>query len=175
MSKMTDSRGFRTGAAISVVLLALAALIDSGAANRSAASLLVAGIAIAMLVSAATELRVSLLALPFRILRERGTIGAPAPHQLQPVPGLRLAQAMGGTMLLAAALFDAAFRAHVVSIALVTIVAALQSFLAITGICVACKLYGVIVWFERRSGRHVASHAAPRIAPQKIRIVKGDR
>ena len=171
MSKMTDSRGFRTGAAISVALLTIAALIDDGAVNRIITSLLVAAIALAMLLSAATELRVSLLALPFRILRERGVIGSPAPHQLQPVPGLRLAQTMGGAMLLAAVLFDATFDAHLVALALVAIVAALQSFLAITGICVACKLYGVIVWFERRG----AQHAAPGIAAQKIRIVKGEQ
>ena len=171
MSKMTDSRGFRTGAAISVVLLAAAALVDSSGAGRSASALLVAAIALAMLLSAATALQVSLLALPFRLLRERGAIGAPAPHQLQPVPGLRLAQVMGGTMLLAAVIANAAFGASLVAVTLVATVAALQSFLAITGICVACKLYGVIVWLERRS----APPSTIKVPVQKIRITKASR
>ena len=56
MSQMTDSRGFRTGAAISVALLSLAVALDGGGTSRSGSSLLVAAIAAAMLVSAATEI-----------------------------------------------------------------------------------------------------------------------
>ena len=70
---------------------------------------------------------------------------------------------------------NAAFAAEVVAALLVGTVAALQSFLAITGICVACKLYGVIVWFERRSAPPGALHDAPRIVPQKIRMTGGGR
>ena len=169
MSQMTDSRGFRTGAAISVLLLALAAVLDGAGASRGTSSLLVVAIAAAMLLSAATALRVSLLALPFRMLRERGTISAPAAHHLQPVPGLRLAQALGGSMLLAAVAANAAFAAEFAALALVATVAALQSFLSITGICVACKLYGVIVWFERRNVPQGRSN----IVPQKIRMTRG--
>jgi hypothetical protein len=47
-------------------------------------------------------------------------------------------------------------------------VATLQSFLAITGICVACKLYGVVVWFQNRS----LPQGSPKIASQKIRMTK---
>ena len=74
-------------------------------------------------------------------------------------------------MLLAAVAVNAAFAAEVVAALLVGTVAALQTFLAITGICVACKLYGVIVWFERRS----VPHEVPTIAPQKIRMTGGGR
>ena len=169
MSQMTDSRGFRTGAAISVLLLGVAALLNASDPAGSASALLVAAIAAAMLLSAATGLRVSLLGLPFRLLRERGVIGAPAPNDLQPVPGLRLAQVMGGTMLLLGVLADTAFAADPIALALVVTVATLQSFLAITGICVACKLYGVVVWFQNRS----LPQGATRIAPQKIRMTKG--
>ena len=169
MSQMTDSRGFRTGAAISVLLLGVAALLHVNEPTGSASALLVAAIAAAMLLSAATGLRVSLLGLPFRVLRERGVIGAPAPKDLQPVPGLRLAQVMGGTMLLLGVLADTAFAADLVALALVVTVATLQSFLAITGICVACKLYGVVVWFQNRS----LPQGATKIAPQKIRMTKG--
>ena len=169
MSQMTDSRGFRTGAAISVLLLAVAALLHLEEATRTASALLVAAIAGAMILSAATSLRVSLLAYPFRLLRDRGVIGAPAPKDLQPVPGLRLAQVMGGTMLLMGVVAHAAFAADLAALALVVTVATLQSFLAITGICVACKLYGVVVWFQNRS----LPQGSPKIAPQKIRMTKG--
>ena len=169
MSQMTDSRGFRTGAAISVLLLGVAALLHVEEATRTASALLVAAIAGAMLLSAATSLRVSLLAYPFRLLRDRGVISAPAPSHLQPVPGLRLAQVMGGTMLLLGVVAHVRFDADLVAVALVVIVATLQSFLAITGICVACKLYGVVVWFQNRS----LPQGSPKIASQKIRMTKG--
>ena len=57
MSQMTDSRGFRTGAAISVLLLAVAALLQSNEATQPAAAVLVTLISVAMLLSAATSLR----------------------------------------------------------------------------------------------------------------------
>jgi hypothetical protein len=166
---MTDSRGFRTGAAISVLLFGVAALLQINEPTGGASALLVVAIAAAMLLSAATGLRVSLLGLPFRILRERGVIGAPAPKDLQPVPGLRLAQVMGGTMLLLGVAANSAFAADLAALALVVTVATLQSFLAITGICVACKLYGVVVWLQNRS----LPQGSPKIASQKIRMTKG--
>jgi len=169
MSQMTDSRGFRTGAAISVLLLGVAALLHVSDPTGSASALLVAAIAAAMLLSAATGLRVSLLGLPFRVLRERGVIGAPAPKDLQPVPGLRLAQVLGGVLLLLGVIAHARLGADLVAVALVVTVATLQSFLAITGICVACKLYGVVIWLERRN----VGAGATRITPQKIRMTKG--
>ena len=169
MSQMTDSRGFRTGAAISVLLLAVAALLQSNEATQSAAAALVTLISVAMLLSAATSLRLSLLGLPFRVLRERGVIGAPAPKDLQPVPGLRLAQVLGGVLLLLGVISHARLGADLVAVALVVTVATLQSFLAITGICVACKLYGVVIWLERRN----VEAGATRITPQKIRMTRG--
>jgi hypothetical protein len=169
VSQMTDSRGFRSGAALSVLLLGAAALLHANQPTGGASALLVALIAGAMLLSAATGLRISLLGLPFRVLRARGFIGAPESGHLQPVPGLRLAQVMGGTMLLLGVIAHALFSADAVAIALVVIVATLQSFLAITGICVACKLYGVVVWFQNRN----LPNGGPTIAPQKIRIIKG--
>ena len=169
MSQMTDSRGFRTGAAISVLLFGVAALLQINEPTGDASALLVVAIAAAMLLSAATGLRVSLLGLPFRVLRERGVIGAPAPKDLQPVPGLRLAQVMGGTMLLMGVVANSVFAANLIALALVVTVATLQSFLAITGICVACKLYGVVVWFQNRS----LPQGSPKIASQKIRMTKG--
>ena len=166
MSQMTDSRGFRTGAAISVLLLGIAALLHTAETTRTLSALLVAAIGAAMLLSAATALHISLLALPFRIMRDRGVIAAPKPADLQPVPGLRLAQVMGGAMLLLGVAAHARFSADFVAVALVIVVATLQSFLAITGICVACKLYGIVVWFQNRN----LPAGTPKIAKQKIRM-----
>jgi len=166
MSQMTDSRGFRSGAALSVVLLLGATALWLQPTTQQFGVALIVLISLAMLLSAATGLRVSLLALPFRILRERGVISAPKPADLQPVPGLRLAQVMGGTMILGGVIAHQLFGAGLISVALVTIVAALQTFLAITGICVACKLYGIVVWFENRR----LPAGTTKIAKQKIRM-----
>ena len=166
MSQMTDSRGFRSGAALSVLLLLVATTLWLQPATQPFGVALIVLISLAMLLSAATGLRVSLLALPFRVLRERGVIAAPKPADLQPVPGLRLAQVMGGTMIFLGVIAHTVWAADVVAVALVAIVATLQSFLAITGICVACKLYGIVVWLENR--RLPAS--ATKIPKQKIRM-----
>jgi hypothetical protein len=166
MSQMTDSRGFRSGAALSVVLLLAATYLYLQPGTQQIGIGIILVISLAMLLSAATALRISLLALPFRILRERGLVAAPKPRDLQPVPGLRLAQVMGGTMILFGVAAHTLWAADVVAVALVAIVATLQSFLAITGICVACKLYGIVVWLENR--RLPAS--ATKIPKQKIRM-----
>ena len=166
MSQMTDSRGFRSGAALSVVLLLAATYLYLQPGTQQIGIGIILVISLAMLLSAATALRISLLALPFRILRERGVIAAPKPRDLQPVPGLRLAQVMGGTMILFGVAAHTLWAADVVAVALVAIVATLQSFIAITGICGACKLYGLGVWLENR--RLPAS--ATKIPKQKIRM-----
>ena len=166
MSQMTDSRGFRSGAALSVVILLIATALWLQPTTQQFGIALIVLISLAMLLSAATGLRVSLLALPFRILRDRGVISAPKPADLQPVPGLRLAQVMGGTMILGGVIVHQLFDAGLISVALVTIVAALQTFLAITGICVACKLYGIVVWFDNRR----LPAGTTKIAKQKIRM-----
>ena len=166
MSQMTDARGFRSGAALSVLVLLAATYLYLQPATEQIGIGIILVISLAMLLSAATALRMSLLALPFRILRERGVIAAPKPRDLQPVPGLRLAQVMGGTMILFGVAAHTLWAADVVAVALVAIVATLQSFLAITGICVACKLYGIVVWLENR--RLPAS--ATKIPKQKIRM-----
>jgi hypothetical protein len=154
---MTDSRGFRSGAGLSVVLLLAATYLYLQPGTQQIGVGLIVAISLAMLLSAATGLRVSLLALPFRILRQR---------DLQPVPGLRLAQVMGGTMILGGVILQQLIGANLVSVGLVAVVAALQTFLAITGICVACKLYGIVVWFENRR----LPAGTTKIAKQKIRM-----
>lgn len=160
MTVLSDARAFRSGAALSVLLLLLAALLGG-------APLLVATLAAAMLLSALTRLRISLLAAPFRLLRALDFIGAPPPDALQPLAGLRLAQLLGGALLLAAVLVDRLVATPLGAL-LVAAVASLQAFLAITGICLACKLYGVVMLFERRRA------AARPITTSQIRIASAD-
>ena len=148
MDQMTDARGARSGAALSVALLSAAALAELGGA-RAVAELLTLAVGTALFVSAATALRVSLLAVPFRALRAWGIVAPPRPHELEPVIGLRLAQWMGGGMLLAGSLAGL-LGLPTIAVALVAVVAALQSFLAITGICIACRFYGIYARFARR-------------------------
>lgn len=163
MSVLVDARGARTGAAVSVLLLlsayALHATGESGLAN-----LIVGCIGAAMAVSAVTNLKWNLLSTPFQILRRNGTIGAPTSDALQPAAGLRLAQVIGAAFL-ATALLSASVAGGAISLGLVVILASLQTLLAITGICVACKFYGIIVWFEGR--RAPVKSSIPR---QKIKI-----
>ena len=168
MSQMTDARGFRSGAALSVVILIAATYLYLKPATEQLGIGVILAISLATLLSAATALRISLLALPFRILRNRGVIAAPKPGDLQPVPGLRLAQVMGGTMIFLGVIAHTLWAADLVAVALVAIVATLQSFLVITGICVACKLYGIVVWFE--SGRLPAG--TTKIPKQQINLGK---
>jgi hypothetical protein len=163
---MSDARGFRSGAALSVLVLIAATYLYLQPATEQLGIAVILVISLAMLLSAATALRVSLLALPFRVLRERGVIAAPMPADLQPVPGLRLAQVMGGTMIFLGVIAHTVWAADVVAVALVAIVATLQSFLAITGICVACKFYGIIVWFENRR----LPVGTTKVAKQRIRM-----
>lgn len=63
MSQMTDSRGFRSGAALSVLLLLAATALWLQPATQQFGVTLIVLISLAMLLSAATGLRVSLLAL----------------------------------------------------------------------------------------------------------------
>ena len=148
MNQMTDARGARSGAALSVALLSIAALAEL-LALRPVAEAITIGVAAAMLVSAATALRISPLATPFRVLRARGIIAPPSPHEMEPAIGLRLAQGMGGGMLLVASL-SGLLSLPAAAVVLVAAVASLQAFLAITGICVACRFYGVYVRLARR-------------------------
>ena len=53
-----------------------------------------------------------------------------------------------------------------VAVGLIAVLASLQALLAITGICVACRFYGVFLWLERRR----SPTALPPMATQKIRI-----
>jgi len=75
---------------------------------------------------------------------------APAPGALEPVAPVRFAQGMAGVMLGAAfALLLTGF--DVAGWTLVTLVAVVALFSAITGICVGCELYRILLSTRRAS------------------------
>ena len=119
-----------------------------------------------MAVSAATSLRWNALSLPFQLARTNGAIGVPAADDLQPVVGLRLAQAVGATFLVVAPGGLVGLRPTASPCSLIATLASLQALLAITGICLACRFYGVAVWFDRRR----SPQGTPPLATQRIRI-----
>ena len=161
---MVDARGARVGAAISVFLLVVAFdLHRSGSPER--ATILVAAVATAMAVSAATALRWNALSLPFQVARANGAVRPPTPDDLQPAVGLRIAQALGATFLVVA-LAAWALGVDGLAVLLIATLASLQALLAITGICLACRFYGLAVWFDRRR----SPQGTPPLATQRIRI-----
>ena len=83
--RLIDPRGHRFGAAFSVVLLAVAGLLDL--------PVLVAFVAVALGVSALFGTRWSILGRPWPIIRRRVNLGPPA--NPEPEFGPRFAQALG--------------------------------------------------------------------------------
>lgn len=128
--RLIDPRGHRFGAAFSIVLLALAFLLQ--------APVIVAFVGLALGISAWFGTRYSLLGRPWPIIRRVFRIGPPAELESEFPP--RFAQAMGFTML---ALATIAFVLGLTLLGwiLTGAVAALQILLATTGYCLGCRLY----------------------------------
>jgi hypothetical protein len=144
--RLIDPRGHRFGAALSVVLLAIAFVFDL--------PLIVPFVGIALGVSALFGTKYSALGRPWPTIRAALKLGPPkAP---EPEYGPRFAQALGflflalGSGLLAAG-------AGLVGWLPVGAVVALQTLLAVTGYCLGCKLYVLHWWipdlFDRLIGR----------------------
>jgi Domain of unknown function (DUF4395) len=144
--RLIDPRGHRFGAAFSVVLLAVAGVLDL--------PIVVAFVAVALGVSALFGTRWSILGRPWPIIRRRLNLGPPA--NPEPEFGPRFAQALGtiglglGFLLLVAGVRPLGWVP-------VIGVAALQTLLAVTGYCLGCKLYVLHWWvpdaFDRIIGR----------------------
>ena len=144
-ARTIDPRGQRFGAAISVVLLAVAGITGLWwLATLVGANLLIASV---------TGARNFLPGRPWPAIRTALKLGPAEPeHEYPP----RFAQALGGTFLAVATLF------FLVGLTLagwifVAAVGALQLLLATTGICVGCRLYFLRWWvpslFARIFGR----------------------
>lgn len=135
MSAMVDSVGMRFGAGLSaVVLVAGFVLGDTGA-------IVIPVVAVALGIGSMFGPARSPMSLLFKALRPIAfSRFAPAPEPASPP---RFAQTIGFAFLGAASAFAAAGSMGV-AWALVLIVAALQTLLAVTGICVGCEMYIVM-------------------------------
>lgn len=128
-ARFVDPRGQRFGAGFSAVILAGAIVFN--------AVPVVALVALALLASSALGTRYWLLGKPWPAIRRTLRLGpAELEHEYPP----RFAQALG---FIALALGLIAFVAGIPIIgwALVAAVIGLQTLLAVTGICVGCRLY----------------------------------
>lgn len=141
--RFIDPRAQRFGAGVSATLLVAAFLLDAPA--------VAVAIGANLAISAAFGTRFFLPARPWRTIRAALSLGPFEPEHDYPP---RFAQALGATMLAAAAL---AFLvgAPTVGWALAAVVAALQILLAATGICVGCRMYFLRWWIPDRFARLV--------------------
>jgi len=140
-ARSIDPRGQRFGAAVSAVVLAVAFVLDL----RWLASL----VGLNLLVSAAFGTRFFLPGRAWPAIRRSLRLGPVEPeHEYPP----RFAQAMGGTFLAVATL---AFALGLTPLGwlLTGAVAALQTVLAATGICIGCRLYFLRWWVPSQFAR----------------------
>jgi uncharacterized protein DUF4395 len=147
--RLIDPRGHRFGAALSVVLLAVAFVLDL--------PIVVPLIALALGVSALLGTRYSALGRPWPTIRTALKLGPP--KEPEPEYGPRFAQALG-SIVLTAATFLLIAGARPAGWLFVGAVVVLQTLLAVTGYCLGCKLYVLHWWvpdlFDRIIGRRTA-------------------
>lgn len=137
-ARSIDPRGQRFGAGVSAVALALALVLDL--------PWLVVPVGLDLVLSSTLGTRWFLPSRPWPFIRRALRLGPVEPeHEYPP----RFAQALGATFLGLATL---AFLlgAPAVGWLLTGAVAALQTLLAVTGICVGCRLYFLRWWLPTR-------------------------
>ena len=153
-ARFVDPRGQRFGAGLSAVILAGAIVFN--------AVPVVALVALALLASSALGTRYWLLGRPWPVIRRALRLGpAELEHEYPP----RFAQALG-FIALALSLVAFVVGLPILAWALVAAVIGLQTLLAVTGICVGCKLY-FLRWYVPSlyarliSGRSTSSTGIP--------------
>lgn len=158
-ARQIDPRGQRFGAGVSAVVLVGALVLG--------APWLALAMGLNLAMSAVFGTRTFLPGRAWPVVRRAFGLGRPTELEHEYPP--RFAQALGATALgLAALLFVGGLA--VASQVLILGVAALQTILAVTGICIGCRLYflrwALPVVFARlfgRADRLVGATAAPRI------------
>ena len=132
--RQIDPRGMRFGAGLSAVIPAVAFMLDL--------PLLAGLVGVNLLVSAFFGTRLFLPSRPWPAVKRALRLG---PTELEHEYPPRFAQALGGTFLAVAGL---AFLLGATPLGwlFTGAVAALQTLLAVTGICVGCRLY-FLRWF----------------------------
>ena len=133
-ARQIDPRGMRFGAGVSAIVLAAAFLLDL--------PWLALLVGVNLGVSSFLGTRLFLPGRPWPLIRRSLRLGPAEPeHEYPP----RFAQALGATALLLAGLAFVAGGSTVAWL-LVAAVIVLQTLLAVTGICVGCRLY-FLRWF----------------------------
>jgi hypothetical protein len=142
--RLIDPRGHRFGAALSVVFLAVGIVLD--------APIVPLFIALALGVSAAFGTRYSALGRPWPTVRRLLKLGPPSSPE--PELGPRFAQGFGFVVLVVGLVF-VRVGVPVAGWLLIGAVAALQTLLAVIGICVGCQLYGLHWWLPAMFDRFI--------------------
>jgi len=142
-TKMTDRNGMRGGAGISAVVLAAAAVLDWRAA--------VPVMAVVLGIGALFGLRYSPLGFTFRFIKK--TFKLPIAVEPEEEPPPRFAQLLGFIVLSIGSIGFYGLDSAVVGWTCTLLVLALQTLLAVTGLCVGCELY---LFGKRLSARSVA-------------------
>lgn len=130
MPRKVDKNSIRGGAGISAVVLFAAFLIDT--------AVLVPVVCAALAIGAIFGLRASPLGASFRALKKALRLNVAVELEDEPPP--RFAQTLGAAFL-AASVAAFALDARPIAWVLALLVAALQTLLAVTGICIGCEMY----------------------------------
>ena len=130
-TRMIDRNGHRWGAGFSAVILYLGLILD----QRWVAPLVCAVLAVGVLFG----LRYSPLGATYRFVKKTFKLDIPIVPEEEPPP--RFAQLMGFAFLLGATIAFYPGGSATLGWSLTMIVAALQTLLAGTGICVGCEVY----------------------------------
>lgn len=130
---MIDRNGHRWGATVSAVLLLIAFVF------QPTLDLAVPAVALILGVSSAFGLRFSLLGLIYRAAKRAFNLEIPVEPEEESPP--RFAQLVGFIFLAVASVGLFVMDSATVGWTLALIVAALQTLLGVTGICVGCEIY----------------------------------
>ena len=156
-ARFIDPRGQRFGAGVSAAFLALAFLLGL--------PWLVALVGLNLLVSAVFGTRLFLPGRAWPLVRSVLHLGPAEPeHEYPP----RFAQALGGTFL-ALATVALVVGVPVVGWLLTGAVAGLQTLLAVTGICVGCRLYFLRWWVPSLVAR--LFRRTDRLVPLEVPVI----
>jgi hypothetical protein len=130
-TRMIDRNAHRWGAGISAVVLIIGYVLD--------VRVLVPLIAVVLGIGTFLGLRYSPLGMAYRFVKNTFKLDVPVVPEDEPPP--RFAQAMGFAMLVIGTIGFYVLDSGVVGWTFGIIVAALQTLLAVTGICVGCEMY----------------------------------
>ena len=142
-TRMIDRNAHRWGAGISAVVLIIGYVLD--------VRVIVPLIAVALGIGTFLGVRYSPLGMAYRFVKKTFKLDIPVVPEDEPPP--RFAQAMGFAMLVFGTIGFYVLDSGVVGWTFGIIVAALQTLLAVTGICVGCEMY---LFGKRLSARGTA-------------------